>query len=193
MHDLFAVGGPLSAFGLSSAAGLNAALPLVVVGLLARTGYLDLAEGYGALRTWPVLAVLAVVLVADVVGDKIPGVDHALHLAGTVVAPVAGAVAFASQAGVVDHLPPWLALVAGVGTAGSLHGARAALRPLATATTGGLGNPVLSAIEDVVSAALTAFAVLVPLLAVVLLVVIVVVVWRLWRRLGRRRRTRPAV
>lgn len=191
MHDLFAVGGLLSAFGLSSAAGLNAALPLLVIGFLGRTGHLELAEGYVSLGTWPVLAALATVFLVDVVGDKVPGVDHVLHVAGTVVSPVAGAVAFASQAGVVDHVPPWLALALGLTTAGSLHGARAAVRPLSTATTGGLGNPVLSAVEDVTSAVLTFLAVVVPVLAAVLLVAVVTVLWRSWRRL-RRRRARPA-
>ena len=33
MNEVFAVGGLLSAFGLSSASGLNAGLPLLVVGL----------------------------------------------------------------------------------------------------------------------------------------------------------------
>lgn len=191
MHDLFAVGGLLSAFGLSSAAGLNATLPLLVIGLLGRTGHLDLADGYVSLGTWPVLAALAVVFVVDVVGDKVPGVDHVLHLVGTVVAPVAGAVAFASQAGVVDHLPGWLALALGLTTAGSLHTARAAVRPLATATTAGIGNPILSAAEDVTSGALTLLAVVVPVLAAVLVVVVFVALWRVWRRVRRRTRRHP--
>ncbi len=187
MHDLFAVGGLLSALGLSSAAGLNATLPLLAIGLLGRSGYLDLADGYVSLGTWPVLAALAAVFVVDVVGDKVPGVDHVLHLVGTVVYPAAGAVAFASQAGVIDHLPSWLALLLGLTTAGSLHAARSAVRPLSTATTAGFGNPVLSTMEDVTSAVLTFLALVAPVLAVLALAVVLVGLWRLWRRVRRRR------
>jgi hypothetical protein len=63
--------------------------------------------------------------------------------------------------------------------------ARAAVRPLSTATTAGLGNPVLSLLEDAGSAALTLFAFVVPVLAVlgVLgLLVLGAVVWRRRRR-----------
>ena len=185
MNEVFAVGGVLSAFGLSSAAGLNAGLPLLVVGLLARFGHLDLGSSYSSLSSTPVLIVVAVLFAVDLVGDKVPGVDHVFHTVGLVVHPVAGALVFASQAGVAKNLPPWLSVVLGVLTAGSFHGARAALRPASTALSGGLGNPVLSGLEDLSSSALVVLALAVPVLAAVLVVVLAVVAWRLLRRLRR--------
>ena len=71
--------------------------------------------------------------VLDFVGDKIPGVDHALHLAGGFINTAAGAVLFASQTGVAD-LPPALSMALGLIVAGGVHGARTAVRPVATAS-----------------------------------------------------------
>ncbi len=182
VNEVFAVGGLLSAFGLSSAAGLNATLPLLVVGVLSRLGHLELSGSYGFLRSTPTLVVLAVLFIVDVVGDKIPGVDHVLHLIGIVAYPVAGAVAFASQNGVISHIPTPLALALGLTTAGGLHVARSALRPVVTAATFGIGNPIISSAEDVTSAAVTALALALPVVAVIIVVLLLLGVWRLLRR-----------
>jgi hypothetical protein len=185
VHQVFAVGGLLSAFGVSSAAGLNATLPLLTIGLLSRWGHLDIAPSYTFLGSTPGLIILGVVFIVDGVGDKIPGVDHVLHLIGMVGYPAAGAIAFASQHGLVGHLPGPVSLALGFVTAGGFHVTRSAVRPVATAATVGFGNPVLSGLEDVTSAVLTTLALLLPLLAMALVVVLAVITWRAIRRLRR--------
>ncbi len=108
---------------------------------------------------------------------------------GLVVAPASGAVVFAAQDNLVSNSHPVLAGVFGVALAGSVHTARGALRPAVTATTGGVCNPIVSTLEDVASAVVTALAVVVPviaLLAVVGLTVWAVLTFRRWRRKRRR-------
>jgi hypothetical protein len=188
MDPATAVGSILAAFGLSGAAGLNAFVPLLATALLNRLDVIELAAPYDTLSSTTGLVVLGVLTVADLVGDKIPGVDHVLHVAGTVVAPAAGAVLFAGQSGAESDLPAVVAIVLGALTAGTLHAGRASLRPVSTAGTGGIGNPVLSTVEDVASAGLTAFALVVPLLAVLALAGLLVAVWLAWRRVRARRR-----
>src|ERR671916_297988 len=100
---------------------------------------------------------------AAAVGSILAGVDHVLHVAGTVVAPAAGAVLFTGQSGAESDLPAIVAIVLGALTAGTLHAGRASVRPVSTAGTGGIGNPVLSTVEDVASAGLTVLALLAPL------------------------------
>ena len=178
-----AIGAVLAAFGLSGAAGLNAWLPLFVSALLARFDVVELAGSFDQLSTTPGLIVLGVLTVADFVGDKIPVVDHVLHLLGTVIAPVSGAILFTGPTGEETSLPTIVTLVLGALVAGSVHAARATLRPAATATTGGVGNPVVSLGEDVSSGLLTALAFLVPILAVALLLALVVGAIMGWRRL----------
>jgi Domain of unknown function (DUF4126) len=182
VNDILSVGGILTAFGLSSASGLNAYLPLLVSGILVKTGYLSLGSEFHSLGTWPVIAVLAVLFVVDFVGDKVPAVDHIFHAVGTVVHPIAGALAFASQTGVVKHVHPILAVVIGAAAGGGIHLGRAAIRPVSTVATGGFATPFVSVTEDITSGVTTALAVLIPIAAIFL------VLWTLWMLLRLRKR-----
>ena len=101
MDPTSTVGSVLAAFGLSGSAGLNAWLPLFVSALLERSGVVHLAEPFHTLSQNAGLVVLGVLMALDLIGDKLPVVDHALHLAGTVVAPVSGALLFVGQT--ADH------------------------------------------------------------------------------------------
>lgn len=176
-----------AAFGLSAAAGLNAWLPLFGAALAQRLDLVELAEPFDDLSGTGALVVLGVLTAADFVGDKIPAVDHVLHAIGTVVAPLSGAVLFTGQTGTEGDLPALVAILLGGATAESIHAGRATIRPLSTATTGGIGNPVLSAIEDLGSLGLMLAAFIVPvlaLLAAVALVALIVAVWLRRRRPG---------
>ena len=184
--------GLLSAFGLATATGLNAYLPLLVLGLLARfTDLVTLNPPYDLLGNPVVLVVLATLAVLDFAADKIPGVDHALHVAGLVIHPVAGAIVSLAAATPGGDVHPALAAVCGLALAGGTHGARAAARPVATATTAGLANPVVSFLEDVLSLVLAVLAVLLPALACLLVVLVVVWTVRRLRGFWRWRRQEP--
>ncbi len=183
----------LSAFGVSAAAGLNAYLPLLIVGLLARyTDLITLNSPWNALESPWVLGALVILLIVEMTVDKIAVADSVNDILQTVVRPAAGAILFASTVASSDNLianmSPVLAMVLGIAAAGSIHAVKATARPLVTATTGGLGNPVISVIEDVASIALTLMAILVPVLTVVLLLIAVWLVLR-WVR---RRRAAPS-
>ena len=183
-----ALGAILAAFGLSGAAGLNAWLPLFASALAARLDWVELASPFDQLDSLLGLGILGALTVADFVGDKIPVVDHALHVVGLGVAPVSGAMLFSGQAGAETDLPAILAILLGGGTAGIVHAIRSAVRPASTAGTAGFGNPVLSLGEDVASLGLVLAAFIVPILAVLLLLVVATRLGLWWLR--RRRRGR---
>src|SRR6266508_1109249 len=176
----------LSAFGLSTAAGLNAYLPLLTVGLVARYTNLIHLEGAYALLTNPVvLLIIAVLALVDFIGDKIPAVDHALHAVGLIIAPIAGAILFMSTNSSAGSVSPLLAAICGILIAGGTHSARISARPLATLTTAGVANPVISFFEDVTSLVLSILA---PVLAFLLVLFFAVLMIMLFRRLSARRR-----
>lgn len=193
-----AIGSVFAAFGLSGAAGLNAWLPLFVSALLHRLDVVELSNPFDELATTTGLIVLGTLTVLDFVGDKVPVIDHALHAAGAVIAPVSGALLFSGSAGAETDLPTIVSVVVGALVAGSVHAGRATLRPAATATTAGTANPVLSLGEDATSGLLTVLAFVVPILAFLLLAALVVSLFAAWRRLtgrsagGNRRRERDA-
>ena len=179
-----------TAFGLSTSAGLNAYLPLLVVALLARfTDLITLKPPWDTLESWWVIGVLAVLLLIEVVVDKVPAVDSINDAIQTFIRPVAGAVLFAASAGVITDAHPVLALIRGLLVAGGVHAVKATARPVVTATTVGVGNPVVSTAEDVVSLLLALLAILLPILAFFFLLLLIFLVIR---RRFRRRSDMPA-
>jgi len=185
-----AAGSVLAAFGLSGAAGLNAWIPLLAVGLLSRAGQLELADGYDWLASTPALIALGAAFVLDFVGDKVPAIDSLLHAVGTIVHPAAGAIVFAGPTEVPTDVPSIVLFALGASVAGSLHATRATVRPVSTTMTAGAGNPVLSLTEDLASAGLSVVAVFAPILGAICLLAVVVVAVLWWRRVRNSRRRR---
>ena len=178
-----------TAFGLSSSAGLNAYLPLLVVALLARfTDLITLHPPWDTLESWWVIGALAVLLLIEILVDKVPAVDTVNDAIQTFIRPVAGAVLFAGSAGVISDAHPILALISGLLVAGGVHAAKATVRPVVTVTTGGTLNPVVSTVEDVLSLAMAVLAIVVPFLGFLLL--LLALIWFIRRR--RRQAEMPA-
>ncbi len=178
-----------AAFGFASAAGLNAWVTLFIVSLAARLGFLTLAQPYDVMTSTPVIVGLFIIMLIEGLADKIPGLDHASHVLHTVLQPVAGAILFAAQAGVITSMSPILAFFIGALVAGSIHGLRMTVRPLITVSTGGLGNPVVSTGEDAAAITITVSAIVAPVLAIIAVVLVLALGLWLWRR---RRRPRVA-
>jgi hypothetical protein len=178
----------LTALGLAAPAGLNAPLVLLMVGLADRLTGFDLGGDYDALSSWPVLGGFAAWLVVEEIVDKIAGADHANDVVQTIFRPVAGALlALAVTTG--TDVPEGVALVLGVLSAGGVHAVKASARPMVTVGTVGMGNPVVSFVEDVVAGVAVVMALIAPALALVaLLGVLAFSVWavRRVRRVGAR-------
>lgn len=184
MDALFNV---FTAFGLSSSAGLNAYLPLLVVALMARfTDLITLRSPWDVLESWWVIGVLAILLLIEVLVDKVPAVDSINDAIQTFIRPVAGAVLFAASAGVIGEAHPALAMICGLLVAGGVHAVKATARPVVTASTGGVLNPVVSTAEDVLSLVVAVLAIVVPFLAFLLL--LLMIFWFIRRRRQRERK-----
>jgi len=190
----------LTGLGLSAAAGLNAYIPLLLVGVLARfTDVITLPEPYRWIQSGWALAVVSVLLVAELVLDKVPVVDHVNDAVQTLVRPTVGGVIFAATtaAAQVDNSTwmgehPWVGVLLGVAVAGVVHATKATARPLVNATTVGTGTPVVSAAEDAASLGMSLIAIFLPVLVVVVLLLLAWAAWGLVRRAQARRRRRSA-
>ncbi len=172
----------LSALGLSGAAGLNAYIPLMLIAALARSGAVHLAAPFDVLGSWWALTALGVLLAIEIVVDKVPGADHVNDVVQTFVRPAAGAVLFASQSGVAGLSHPGIAFGCGLVLALGVHATKAAARPVVNAATLGVGAPVISTAEDVLSAATSVIAVFLPFLMGVVVVAFLVLAFWVWSR-----------
>lgn len=171
----------LSAFGLSAATGLNAYLPLLIVGLSARfTDWIHLKAPWNTLENTWVLVVLAILLLIETVVDKIPAADTLNDAIQTFIRPAAGAILFAAGSNVISEISPAAAMICGIIVAGGVHFAKATARPSITAGTGGLGNPVVSTAEDVISGVSAFVAIVLPVLAAIIIAALLgLFIW--WR------------
>jgi len=187
--DMELLTGIMTAFGLSASAGLNAYIPLLVVGLLARyTGLITLVKPWDTLANPWILLLLAVLVLIEMLADKIPAVNHFNDLIQTIVRPVAGAIVFAASAKVVTEINPVLALACGLLVAGSVHAVKAgAVRPAVTATTGGVGNVPVSIAEDIISTVMSILAIIIPIIIGAIVVLVTsLIIWWWWRRTNRK-------
>jgi hypothetical protein len=176
----------LLGLGLASATGLRTFLPLLMLALAAKFGLfgIDLNDRMAWLADWPAISALAVASVVEFTGDKVPVVDHGLNVLGAFTRPIAGAVAAGSVFAGVDPMTAAVAgLIVGAPTAFAFNAAQGGARLTSTATTGGIGNPVLSFIEDVLSVLMVALAFLAPVLVPILMIVLAIAIFRLAKRM----------
>ncbi len=168
----------LMGIGLAASAGLRAFLPLLVVGIAGRAGWVPLSDNFAWLAGWPALIVLGVAVLVEVLSDKFPAVDNFLDMIQVFVKPVAGTILVAA---VVIDLSPLqttvLALILGSGTAGTVHVMKAKTRLVSTVTTAGAANPVLSVAEDTAALGGSVLALIVPPVMVLVLLFVLVFVY----------------
>ncbi|NDJ85460.1 MAG: DUF4126 domain-containing protein [Chloroflexi bacterium] len=173
--------------GLSSSAGLNAYLPLLIYNLGVRFDLIQ-AEGQIAdtLASWPALGLFAVLLIIEMAVDKVPVLDSGNDIINTVIRPVAGAALMIASTGALqDEFSPEMvqlfSLISGGTSAGGVHAVKALSRPLVTGTTGGTGNILVSILEDIISLFVSLFAILLPFVIVFLgISVVVLAFWWLF-------------
>lgn len=140
--------GLLTGIALGATCGFRVTIPMLGVSIASMTGHMHLAHGFEWLGS-PVAAIsLGVATVAEIAAFYIPWLDHAFDVVAAPLAVAAGSILTASQIQDVSPYLQWtLAIIAGGGAATLFHLKTGAVRALSTATTGGIGNPVVSTAE----------------------------------------------
>lgn len=194
MNDVLAILVSLAmGVSLAAAAGMRVFAPLLIAGLVLRTGLIPVPPALADANIWlastPAITCFGAALIAEVLAYKIPVVDHLLDVLAAPAALAAGASLTTTFLVGVDD-PLWrygLGIIAGATTAGTVHAGTAALRVASTKATAGLANPFF-ALSELASSVVTALlSFVVPTLIVGLIFVIGVVMFLKtisWRRQG---------
>ena len=130
----------LTGFGLATAAGLNAYIPLFLLGALSRfTDLVTLPPGWAWLENGWVMSIVGVLLMIEIVADKIPALDSINDAIQTFVRPTAGGIVFGSgtaaqtpavaDPGAFAQSGQWVPVVMGVITALVVSLTKSAVRP----------------------------------------------------------------
>jgi hypothetical protein len=173
----------LTSAGLGLGAGINAYATLLVFGLIARwQPWLFHDELAHFFASTPVLIAVGVLYLIEFVADKVPAVDHIWDIIHTFIRPVAGALV--GWAAVSNSMPRGAVILASI-LAGSAalgaHATKATVRAASTTMTFGLGNPILSVLEDIFAFITAPLAIFLPWVVLALAVVIVLVALRFHR------------
>lgn len=170
--------------GLAAACGFRVFLPVLVMGVAARAGALDLSDGFEWMAGTPALMALGVAAVCEVGAYYVPWLDNVLDVAAMPAAITAGIVVAAANIETATPLVGWaLAALAGGSAAAVVQTGTTLLRGASTMMTAGIGNPVVSTGEAGSAAGLSLLAVTMPVLALAAVLLLVAIVSaRLLRR-----------
>lgn len=184
----------LLGLGLSASTGLNTFIPLLLLSAAARfqIAGIELGQRFEWLSSDVAIIILIVASIVEIIGDKVPAVDHFLDAIGTFVRPLAAAIATASVLTGADVNPTVAAVIGimiGAPTSLGFHTLKAGTRVASSAATLGCANPILSLIEDVISLSLSLLAIFAPLAVPIALALLIWLLWLVAKRIRRREAT----
>ena len=165
----------------SFAAGLNVYATVATLGILERTGVLELPSSLHVLSSWWVIATSAALFSVEFFADKIPAFDlvwNALHT--FIRVPIAALLAYRATAS-LSPLEQIAAASAGGLIAFAAHGSKIAVRTAVTPSPEPLSNMALSVGEDAAAISLTWFATKHPYWAAGIVAVLLVICFFLVR------------
>lgn len=203
MNELMAV---FAGIGLAAACGFRVFVPLFIASLAANQGYdtiggYNVAEvlqvtGFDWLGSTPVTIMLGIATALEIGAYYVPWIDNLLDSIASPAAVIAGT--FITGAMLPDLFGDgsfkWVfSTIAGGGTAALVQGTSVVTRGASTATTGGVGNPVVSTAELGGAVVTAGFAILIPIIAGILVLCLIVYavkrIFRYWRNRSARNRS----
>ncbi|TGE23775.1 DUF4126 domain-containing protein [Hymenobacter aquaticus] len=177
---------------LAACSGFRIFVPLLAASLAYLSGFLAPSPGFAWLGTWPAFGVLATATVAEMLAYYVPVIDNFLDTITTPASFIAGTLLMTSALPDLDPVVRWgLGVLVGGGTAGMVQSGTALLRAGSTATTAGLGNPILATLENFLAVAGSVLGLFLPLVMAGLVVLLLLYLGGRFRRLFFRRSSPP--
>jgi hypothetical protein len=190
VSDISVFSAVMAGICLSAAAGLRVFIPILALGLAARFEWLPISEQFMWMASEPVLVIIGIAALLEAGSYYIPIVDNLLDILATPAALAGGTVIVSSLLPEMNATAQWAtAALLGGGSAGVVQGSTVLARGMSTASTGGLGNPLLSTTETGGSLVAVILALLIPVAfgLFVLLMIVLLIVWLFGR--GRQHNT----
>jgi len=162
--------------GLAAASGFRVFMPPFLFGLATRFDLNPAAMPDSGMQDWMAsdvgLVVLGAAVLCEILAYYIPWMDNLLDTVASPAAILGGMLLMSTSLGELDPALRWsLSIIVGGTTSGTVQVSTVGVRALSTATTGGLGNPLVSTMEAGACLVCTVLALLLPLLALAMIVV----------------------
>ena len=169
--------------GLTASAGFRVFVPLFVLSLATHFGYVPVGDSFTWIGSLTAIICLGIATVIEILAYYIPYIDNLLDTLAVPLAGIAGTVVMASTLIDLGPMITWgLAIIAGGGTATAINSATALTRVTSTATTGGIGNHLVSTTETATASFVSVLAIFLPIVAFIVVILIIFVGIRLFKR-----------
>lgn len=181
---------------LSAAAGFRLLVPFLILSIAAVLGHFPVSADVEWVNTFPALEALGIAVLVETLMYYIPWLDHVLDAIALPASMIAGTLITASFGTDLNPFLQWsLAIIAGGGVAGAMKGLTGFSRLTSTATTGGLGNFVITTLELIGAIVLSLVAIALPKLTLILVLPLVVVLTGagIWFWMKKRQSLQPAI
>lgn len=170
--------------GLAASVGFRVFLPLFALSLASYLGLWELNDSWIWIGGLPALITFGVATLVELFAYFIPYLDNLLDSVALPLATLAGTAVMVATVAELDPVVTWsLAIIAGGGTAAAIKGASATGRLTSTATTAGIGNPLISFIETITAAVLSLVSILAPVIASVLVILLLIFIFAIYRKI----------
>ncbi|MCM5662879.1 DUF4126 domain-containing protein [Galbibacter mesophilus] len=170
--------------GLAASAGFRVFLPLFILSLAAHFNVIDVSGNWEWIGSVAAIITLGVAMLFEIFAYYIPFVDNALDTIAVPLAAIAGTAVMVSTIAELSPVVTWaMAIIAGGGTATLVKGASAGTRLTSSATTAGLGNPVVSTVETGSALFMSVVSVFFPFLAVIFTILILLLIFWFYKKL----------
>lgn len=161
--------------GLAAATGFRIFVPLLVTNLASLLGLYHFTPEFGWMGSYTALAIFGTATIIEIGAYYIPWLDNALDTIALPGAILAGTIMATSVIDLNNPALKWvLGILLGGGTAGIVQAGTGLLRLGSTATTGGLANPIVSSIENIIALIFSILAIFIPMIIALL------VLWLVW-------------
>ncbi|WP_290792966.1 DUF4126 domain-containing protein [Flavihumibacter sp. UBA7668] len=168
---------------LSACCGFRVFLPLLVVSIAMKAGWIPADSSETWIGTWPAIVSFGIASLLEILAYYIPFIDNVLDTIATPLAIGAGSLLATSFLPVGDWDPMFrwgLGILTGGGIAGTIQLGTSALRLVSTKTTAGTGNSILATGEHLAAGIGSVTALFIPVvMAVICLGLVFFLIYRL--------------
>ena len=179
VNEYDALVGICMGIGLAAASGFRVFLPPFLLSIFVRSESVELDVSGTAFEYFDsdiAVVLLGAATIVEALAYYVPWVDNLLDSITSPAAVIAGSGMTAILLeGNVDPVLQWsLAIIAGGGVSGVVQSATVVTRGASTMGTGGLGNPIVSTVENIASLIIALIAVMLPFVAVFVVIILIV-------------------
>ena len=173
--------------GLAAAVGFRVFLPLLVLSLAGFYDYIPLNESWAWVGSLTAVITLGVATLVEIFGYYIPWFDNVLDTIAIPLAAIAGTAVMMATVSELSPVVTWaLAIIAGGGTATAIKGNTPAIRLTSSATTGGIGNPIVATVETATSTVMSLLSVFIAPLAFLFVLFIFFGIYKFYKKLRKK-------